>query len=72
MKNVEQIQREIPYGDIMPIRQFINDVDDGYFNDYDGIGFLHDGDNKTEIQIYCNVEWLKAHQNYPYVCWYNK
>lgn len=72
MKTLKQIQKEMEYGDIFTYEKFMKYVEDKYIINYDGIGYLHDGENKTNIKVHCDVQWLKSHRKYPYVCWYNK
>lgn len=73
MKSLEEIEKEMQYGDIFTINDFIDCVKDGMFIDYDGHGYFHDGENKTKESVECNVEFLKSFvEKYPYVCWYNK
>lgn len=73
MKSIEQIQREIPYGDVMTREKFIEIVEYGGFIPYDGDGYFHDGEQELENQ---NV-WMYTIKQmktcpYPYVIWYNK
>lgn len=68
MKTIEEIKKEMKFGDIYTTDEFIEDVNLGYFNEYDGIGYFHDGEKETEISCWNEQEA----GNYPYVCWYNK
>ena len=62
------------YGLFSPIDDFIEDVRGGYFNDYDGMGYLLDTDGNKLDDVICNVKYLeKAKANgVIYVAWYNK
>lgn len=73
MKTLQEIEKEMKFGDVYTLGEFIEYVRDGLYNDYDGHGYFHDGDKRTEEFIECNVKFLKKFiGKYPYVCWYNK
>lgn len=68
MKTLEEIKKEIKFGNVYTTDEFIEDVNLGNINEFDGIGFFHDGEKETEISC-----WNKQDADkYPYVCWYNK
>lgn len=68
MKTLEEIKKDMEFGDIYTTDEFIEDVNLGYINEFDGIGYFHDGEKETDISC-----WDKREANkYPYVCWYNK
>ena len=71
MKTVEQIQKEIPYGDVFISTEFKRYAEDGYFIPYDGFGYFHDGENETDYCVW-DVEDEAEFDKYPYVVWYNK
>ena len=66
------------YGDVMTIDRFIEAVEWGSFNDYDGMGYLaveidneiYEGHKGT----YCSVKWLNKmkSEGWTHVCWYGK
>lgn len=66
------------YADVMTIERFIEAVDWGSFNDYDGMGYLaveidneiYEGHKGT----YCSVKWLNKmkDEGWTHVCWYGK
>lgn len=64
-----------PLGDVFTLEDFIKSVDEGFFNDYDGIGYLSsDGIQEQDI-VECNLDWLNdklAEDHYKYVIWFNK
>lgn len=63
------------HADKMPIDSFIEDVKNGFFTDWDGIGYAGYTDHEDEdMQIECNVRFLlKLKQlGYTHVYWYNK
>ena len=73
MKSLEQVQKEIQDTHVIPIDEFIADVSEGLFTDWDGIGVFHDGEIETDIEIECNASYLKTvREKYPSVCWYGK
>ena len=67
----EEIQKQqMIFGEVYTleeIRSYVNSEDS---SQYDGNGYLHDGQKQTKISIWeINIfdrEWDK----YPYVCWY--
>lgn len=68
-----RIQCRQNYGYVMTIDDFVENVEDGYFIDYDGSGVFLDSEGKRHEYIRCNAKWLKTHQNdYKYVLWFNK
>ena len=71
MKTIEQIQQEIPYGDVFISTEFKHDAENGYFIPYDGIGYFHDGENEIDYCVW-DVEDEAEFNKYPYVIWYNK
>lgn len=71
---IEEVRQQIgEYVDVMPTDEFLRRVGRGLFTDYDGVGFFHDGEHETDIQVRCNVNYLSKYVGaFPYVCWYNK
>lgn len=58
--------------DIYTLNEFIDMVNKGSINSYDGNGFFHNGENETNISVWDNsLNWDDV-KNFPYVCWYNK
>ena len=61
------------YGLVMEIDDFIESVENGYFNDYDGFGCFADFDGTKHEYVRCNSRWLKKNRGkFPFVFWYNK
>jgi hypothetical protein len=71
MKNKKQIARETN-GEVYTRKEFMKLVDAGAFIPYDGIGYFHDGTNRTDISVWNNSLTAKDVEKYPYVCWYNR
>ena len=69
MKTIEQIQSELTNGTVFTYEKFFQLVGDKYITPYDGSGYYHDGENKTNISV-----WDMSHRwnKYPYVVWVNK
>ena len=60
------------FGLVMTVQEFKEDVQEGYITPYDGTGYLHDGENKTDICVWSDgLTWEDVFK-YPYVIWYNK
>lgn len=72
MKTVTQIQNELSYSDVYSIDDFRENVKHGSFNLYDGDGYLHDGEEETDINVWDIDIFEEQYNRYPYVCWYNK
>jgi hypothetical protein len=72
MKSQEQVQKETEYGDVFTIEEFAHDVKLGCITPYDGVGYFHDGENKTNRCVWDDSVTAEEVKNYPYVCWYNK
>jgi hypothetical protein len=72
MKSKKQIKLETG-GDIFTLDEFCEMLDNKAIVPYfDGIGYFHDGEKRTEISIdNPNLSWDDV-KNFPYVCWYNK
>lgn len=71
MKSKKQIARETN-GEVYTRNEFAKLVDAGAFIPYDGIGYFHDGINRTDISVWNNSLTAKDVEKYPYVCWYNR
>lgn len=60
-------------GGLFSFDEFINDVNVGSIDDYDGIGYIVDEDGNNLGQVNCSVNWLKSHKkDNHYIVWYNK
>lgn len=73
MKSLSEVQTET-FGRVYTLDEFIDDVCDGYLTPYDGIGFFHDGEGETKIDVWSikTNDDIALVENYPYVVWYNK
>lgn len=76
IKTIEQIREETKVGDVFTLKEFMEVVERGCINDYDGFGYFHDGDKETDINVFGDI-WYKFEvddvlKRYPYVIWYNK
>lgn len=62
------------FGFKMPIDDFIIDVQDGFFIDYDGLGYLLDKDGNRIGGMRCDVLLLQEAKKHGacFVDWYNK
>lgn len=72
MKTLEQVKVEQEFGEVFTVNEFAELYHEGYINEYDGIGYFHDGENQTKISVWDKNLTLDKIQNFPYVCWYNK
>ena len=71
MKTKEQVQSECR-GAVFTLEEFYQYVKDGDFIPYDGSGYFHDGEKKTNRSVWSKDLSLLELKKYPYVCWYNK
>ena len=71
MKTIEEIKKDC-IGDVFATENFIKAVNNGWFNSCDGIGFFHDGEEETDIEVFSRFIEEDDIKKYPYVCWYNK
>ena len=72
MKTIEEVRTECKYADVMTKEEFLQEVNNGYINSFDGDGCFHDGEKETNISVWdSSLTWDDV-KNYPYVCWYNK
>lgn len=72
MKDVKQVQKECEYGTVFLLDDFADQIDDGSINEYDGIGYFHNGEKETNISVWDRSLTWEDIKDYPYVCWYNK
>ena len=65
---------EIPdYADVMPLKQFIECVKDGWFIDYDGFGYYILNGKETNITIIpSDIEYGAIRWEFDSVAWYNR
>ena len=71
MKSKEQIAIETG-SEVIETNEFMMLVDMGAFNGFDGSGYFHDGENKTDIWVWDENLMEKDIEKYPYVCWYGQ
>lgn len=69
IKTIEEVQDEMDYGKVYTSQYFKKMIEEGSLNSYDGGGYYHDGQNKTDISVWS--KWT-IDTTYPYVCWYSK
>ena len=70
---LEEIRKSEPYGSVYTIEDFVELCDDGCITSYDGQGYFHDGDKKTDISVFdMTLKPEDVWGKYFYVVWYNK
>ena len=79
LARAKELQKAQGYGNVFLIDDFIEAVRQGYFINYDGIGFFGDWNGEVQRELYnkdminCNVEWLEENRkDYLFIYWYNK
>lgn len=72
MKSLEQVQREEEIGTVYTMKEFVECIECGGFNSFDGVGVFHDGEQKTDKYVWDDDLTWDDVKNYPYVVWYNK
>ena len=71
MKTKKQIQSEIEHGEVMTMKEFLEDVFDGCLDADDGGGYLHDGENAVDVSCWDALYNIAIAMRYPYVIWIN-
>lgn len=70
MKSLEQIEKEIQYGNVYTTDEFLELLIQDVVSEYDGFGFFHDGERELDNKgVFDLSAW---EEDYPYVVWYNK
>lgn len=72
MKTLEQVKTEQKFGNVFTLNEFAELYHEGYIIEYDGNGYFHDGEHRTNISVWDSSLTWKDIQKFPYVCWYNK
>ena len=57
--------------DVFSTQSFIQLINEGVFSNDNGVGYIHDGYNKLNINVFTLQTEAEILQ-YPYVLWYNK
>jgi hypothetical protein len=77
-KMVVTFEAPLDCATIIPIHKFINDVENYYIMDDDGIGYLAKEDEEgkvweSAITVDCYSAWLQRFlEDFTHVCWYGK
>ena len=70
MKTLKQVKKEIgKHGDVMTAEEYREWSH--CMTPWDGIGYYHDGENRTDISVFESITQEQA-EKLPYVIWYNK
>lgn len=79
MKTKQEVEAELMHigdfvvGTVFTTEEFAEEVESGYINGYDGVGYLHDGEKRTDISCWKhNLFRDDVRAKYPYVIWFNK
>ena len=72
MKTIEQVKKEIKFGSVFTLEEFADLVCANCINEYDGIGYFHDGEKETNIYVFNPNLTIEEMKQYSYICWYNK
>lgn len=68
-----ELQLQNRYGFVMPSHMFYEDVEGGFFTNYDGHGYFLDWEGHEQGYVSCDVSWLEDKiEQYPFVAWFNK
>ena len=64
-------EEDYGYGELMTVDEFIECVDMGVINDYDGSGYAVIDEEQTDIQVLCSdLETIPV--DATHIMWYNK
>ena len=72
MKTIEQVRTE-EETDVYTLGEFLHLYGCGALIPYDGYGYFHDGEKKTDICVWdesLDIDYVL--DNCPYVVWYNR
>lgn len=72
MKTLVEVQAEEKYADVFTLDEFIEMMDSGSITSCDGCGYFHDGEKRTECEVYDDTLTWNDVKDYPYVVWCNK
>ena len=75
MKTKKQIADEsiiLDENDILTLDEFQKLVKEGTIGSSDGVGYFHDGEKETDINVWDDTLTYDDVKDYPYICWYNK
>lgn len=72
MKTKEEIEEENGFRGVFESKNFLAYAQKGLFNEYDGEGYFHDGENETDLCVWDSKVTKETFDEYPYVCWYNQ
>lgn len=68
-----RLQCKEEYGYVLTLDDFIENVRDTFFTNYDGTGYFLDKNGERYGCVRCDVEWLeKFKPSFTYVLWFNK
>ena len=72
--NAIWVSQKHKLGEVYSIQDFLESVQTGGFNDYDGEGYWVDHESTNLGGIICNYNWLVHNQpsNAKFIVWYNK
>lgn len=71
ISELKRIQQECK-GSVYTLNAFMEEIDRGFINSYDGIGYFHNGEKETEFCVWNDKLSWDDIKDFPYVCWYNK
>ena len=68
-----RLQCQAKYSHIVAIDDFIDWIDEGFVEDYDGTGRWCDFEGNITDYIRCDINWLqKYREGYHFIAWSNK
>ena len=74
MKTKEELEKEYDEkgcGFVYTVEEFARCIKLGFYNIYDGNGYFHDGEKRTDYNVWDNTLPKGFASNFPYVIWYN-
>ncbi len=63
------------YGDLIPVKEFVEEVNNNFFTDYDGSGAFCDGKTEEHENLSCREIYngrTIIDPKWTHVVWYNK
>jgi hypothetical protein len=79
LARAKELQKAQGFGNVFLIDDFIEEIKNGCFINYDGIGVFGNWNGAIEVKdfftsvINCDVKWLEENRkDYLFIFWYNK
>ena len=73
MEDIIKLEKIPDYGDIMTLKEFIEQVKDGCLIDYDGTGYYATKNRITNLSVYpSDIYKGKINKRWSHIMWFNR